>query len=281
MKRQSLTIRWLTLLACLLALPFLVWIPATLGRLAIGANPNPTGMLSIFLQCIYVPIFLASLLLSHMTRYLFFAVAGLVLALVALGLLVAHGRSRVLKQARFYLLIICAISILVFPLAFRYHPAVQASPGIEMHIVNQPGLLEGAVRSCQSHAEVYTEVYVPVGWANDSTLVYQVHTCNPGPLCLHCGHILNWTRGDAPLWAYDLETGRTQRYTMDETSLTRSTCAPQACVVPLLDTEWLFSGRQSSEALFSPDGRWIAFTARHVYGPEDLLIISKGVSAND
>jgi len=28
------------------------------------------------------------------------------------------------------------------------------------------------------------------------------------------------------------------------------------------------------DPVISPDGRWIAFTARHVYGPEDLLIIS-------
>jgi len=274
MKRSTSTSRWLTGLACLLALPFLVWVPAMLGRLAIGTNPNPKGVLSILLQCIYVPIFLASLLLSHMTRFLCFAVAGLALALVALGLFVARERRPIIKQTRFYLLIVCATSILVFPLALRYDPAVQPSPGVEMHIVNQPGLLEGAVRSCQSHAEVYTEVYVPRGWANDSTLVYQVHTCNPGPLCLHCGHILNWTRGDAPLWAYDLETGRTQRYTMDETSLTRNTCSPKVCILPLLDTEWFFSGRQSSEAFISPDGHWIAFTARHGYGPEDLLIIS-------
>ena len=29
------------------------------------------------------------------------------------------------------------------------------------------------------------------------------------------------------------------------------------------------------DPVVSPDGRWVAFTARHVYGPEDLLIISR------
>ena len=31
---------------------------------------------------------------------------------------------------------------------------------------------------------------------------------------------------------------------------------------------------QYKDAFISPDGRWIAFTAEYVYGPEDLLVIS-------
>ena len=279
MKRQTLTIRWLTVLVCLLALPFLTWIPAVLVRLAIGINPNPKGVLNTLLLCLYAPIFLSSLLLSHMARYLLSSVAALVLALIALELLVARERSQVFRRARFYLLIACAMSILAFPLAFRYHPAVEAAPGVEMHIVNQPGLLEGVVRSCQAHAEVYTEVYVPVGWADDHTLVYQVYTCDPGPLRLACGHFLDWAGGDVPLWAYDVETGRRVPYTAGERSLTQDTCGFHDCIKPRLDTQWFFSGRSgSSDGLVSPGGRWIAFTARHVYGPEDLLVISSAKS---
>ena len=275
MKRR-LAIRWLTALACLLALPFLTWIPAALVRLAIAVNPNPKGVLNTLLLCLYAPVFLASLLLSHTARYLLFSIAALVLALAALGLLVTRERGQVWRRARFYLLIACVVSVMAFPLAFRYRPAVEAAQGVEMRIVNQPGLLEGAVRSCQAHAEVYTEVYIPVGWADEHTLVYRVHTCDPGPLRLACGHFSNWASGDAPLWAYDVETGRRAPYTADEGSLTQDTCGFHACIKPRLDTEWFFSGRSgSSDGLVSPDGRWIAFTARHVYGPEDLLIISR------
>ncbi len=34
-----------------------------------------------------------------------------------------------------------------------------------------------------------------------------------------------------------------------------------------------FAGRRSPKSLVSPDGRRIAFTARDVYGPEDLLVV--------
>ena len=276
MKRQTLTIRWLTALACLVALPFLTWIPAALVRLAIGINPNPKGVFNTPLLCLYAPVFFASLLLSHLTRYLVFAIAGLVLTLAALALLLARERGQVFRRARFYLLIACVVSVMAFSLAFRYRPAVEAAPGVEMRIVNQPGLLDGAVRRCQAHAEVYTEVYAPLGWADEHTLVYQAYTCDPGPLHLHCGHFSNWAGGDAPLWAYDVKTGQRAPYTEDETSLTQNTCGFHACIKPRLDTEWFFSGRSgSSDGLISPDGRWIAFTARHVYGPEDLLIISR------
>ena len=281
MKRQTLAIRWLTVLVCLLALPFVTWIPAALVRLVIAVNPNPRGVLSTLLLYLYAPVFLASLLLSHMTRYLLFSVAALVLALLVLALLVARDGGQLCRRARFYLLIACTMSVLAFPLAFRYRPAVEAAPGIEMHIVNESGLLEGAVRSCQASAEVYTEVYVPMGWADEHTLVYGVYTCEPGPLTLQCGHFLDWTGGDVPLWAYDVETRKTVPYTGDESSLTQDTCGLYACIKPRLDTGWFFGGRQSPDGLISPGGHWIAFTARHVYGPEDLLIISKEGNTDD
>lgn len=266
-KRSTTAIRWGAILACLFALPFVTWVPMAILRLVTSMVPNPEGVLNTLLLGLYAPVFFASLLLSLTTRYLFFSVAGLVLSLITLGLLVARDRRQVFRRVRFYLLVMCAASVLAFPVVFHYRPAVEAASGVEMRIVNQPGFLEGAVRSCQASAELQHEAYVPVGWVDDDTLVYRRYSCGPQGFKWDCS-------SDETTWAYDVQTGHTRLYTADEATLTGQTCAPQICVKPYLSTEWFFSGHQSPEALVSPDGQWIAFTARHVYGPEDLLVIS-------
>jgi hypothetical protein len=64
----------------------------------------------------------------------------------------------------------------------------------------------------------------------------------------------------------------------DLDALTRETCAPSVCVLPALAKrepfEQGYHPGQYEDALISPDGRWVAFTAEHIYGPEDLLITS-------
>ena len=60
-------------------------------------------------------------------------------------------------------------------------------------------------------------------------------------------------------------------------ALSREACHPWQCVTPALTEKQPFAlgylPGQYEDALVSPDGRWVAFTAEHVYGPEDLLVI--------
>ncbi len=60
-------------------------------------------------------------------------------------------------------------------------------------------------------------------------------------------------------------------------ALRRQTCSPNRCVTPGLVVQAVPAAglllRSVREPLLSPDGRRVAFTARHVYGPEDLLIL--------
>jgi hypothetical protein len=255
-----------TVLAFLFALPFLTWAPMAIVYLVTRFVPQPEGALNSILLGFYGLFFLASWLLSVTARYLFFSAAALALSLITLGLFAAVARTESLRRPRFYLLAACAVSVLAFPVVARYRPAVEAARGIELRIVNQPGFLEGAVRTCQTLAEVQNETYVPRGWADEHTLLYQQYRCGPQGL--------KWDCGDETPWVYDVETGQAALSLADEPPLFQDTCDPQTCVKPRLATEWLFSGHQSPQAYISPDGRWIAFTARHVYGPEDLLIVS-------
>jgi hypothetical protein len=269
MKQHTPLERWLTLLALLFTLPFLAAIPLmTLLNLIAKFHPEAPLYLILVLD---MPLFFIDLFLSDPTRYLAITLAALLPALAAWVWLIARERGQVWRRGRFYLLTLFLAAILAFPLLMRYQPPVKAAPGVEMHIVEEPGLLAGAIKSCQAAAEIPGCQYEPLGWADAQTLVYR-KWCD--------GHYTRatWQPGSpgVPL-LYDLATGRVGGSLLDSTP-SRETCAPSACVLPALAERKPFEQGyypgEYGDALVSPDGRWVAFTVRYIYGPEDLLVVS-------
>ncbi len=258
-------------LAILFALPFLAAaLLGTLLRLTVTLFPqDPPLALIVALD---LPFFSIATLFSNMTRYLAVSLAALVLTLIALVWPVVRERGQVWRCKRFYLLAVILLAVLAFPLLMRYRPAFKAGPGVEVRVVDRPGLLAGAVKSCQAAAEVRGCQYEPLGWADVQTLVYR----------RWCGGY--YDRGDwhpgtpQPLQAYHLGTDTVSPFDGDPNALWRETCRPMQCVSPALGEKMPFPlgylPGQYQDTLMSPDGRWVAFTAEHVYGPEDLLVIS-------
>jgi len=258
-------------LATLFALPFLVATPlrALLGLTAALFPQAPPLGLVIALD---LPFFSITRLLSDVTRYLAFSLAALLLALIALVWLVVRERGQVWRRKRFYLLAVILLAILAFPLLMRYQPAVKATPGVEMRVVDKPGLLAGVVKSCQTAAEVRECQYEPLGWADAQSLVYR-------QWCGGYYDMSDWRPGHPqPLHAYHLDMDTVSPFDENPNALWCETCHPTQCVSPALTEKQPFPlvylPVQYQDALVSPDGRWVAFTAEHVYGPEDLLVIS-------
>jgi len=258
-------------LATLFALPFLAATPLRilLGLTATLFPQDPPLGLLIALD---LPFFFIAMLLSDVPRYLIFSLAALLLVLAALAWLIARERGRVWRRKRLYLLAIALAAVLAFPLLMRYRPAFKAAPGVEVRIVDKPGLLAGAVKSCQAAAEVRECQYELLGWADAQTLVYR-------QWCGGYYDMSDWRPGDPqPLHAYHLNTDAILPFDGDPDALSRETCRPSQCVSPALGEKQLFPlgylPGQYKDALITPDGRWVAFTAEHVYGPEDLLVIS-------
>ncbi|MDY6877742.1 MAG: hypothetical protein SWK90_16290 [Chloroflexota bacterium] len=267
--------RWqflLTAVAVPLAMPFLAFWPLSLlMRLSYRLFPSISSTPWWFFG-IGIYRFLSTSLLSDMTRYVVLSLATLTLTLAALTWLAAQERRQVWRRGCFYVLLAACASVLIFPLPMRYQPVVKAAPGVELRVVDEPGLLEGVVKSCQAAAEVRECQYEPLGWADAQTLVYRQW----------CGGRYEmdvWHPGDSqPPQAYHLDSGRVSDFHGGLAALSRETCAPAACVRPALAPRRLYEqgyypGRYE-EAVISPDGHWVAFTAEHIYGPEDLLVIS-------
>jgi len=270
MKPYTTLERWLILPAFLFTLPFLVAIPLII-TFKLLAKFHPEAPLYL-IAALDMPLFFITWLLSDSTRYLAITLAALLPALAALVGLIARERGQVWRRGRFYLLTLFLAAILAFPLLMRYQPPVKAAPGVEMRVVEQPGLLDGAVKSCKAGAEVPGCQYEPLGWADAKTLVYR-KWCD--------GHYAGttWQPGSPgePL-LYDLDTGQVGVSLLDSAPF-RETCTHSACVLPALAKRKSFEQGyypgKYGDALVSPDGRWVAFTARHIYGPEDLLVVSK------
>ncbi len=271
----------LTALALLASLPFFVLITAGfLGRLLGGDAFRPVPRLQALFTAIFlfVPYLNAAQVLSQTGRYLAFSRAAVLLGLAALIWLIAAERRRALCRARFWFLLSALASVVGAPFLFRYRPAVDAAPGWVLRLVEAPGLEEGFVRACQAAAEVRGCQYEPLGWADAETLVYR-RWCG-GRFQTDLANVRSeWDPGvpGTPL-AYSVGTGRIVPFEGNLGALRRQTCSPNRCVTPGLVVQagfpppGYFSG-QFGEPLLSPDGRRVAFTARHVYGPEDLLIL--------
>ena len=266
--------RWhfvLTGVAVPLAMPFLTFWPLSLLlRLSYRLFPSSSTPWLFFGIEAY-PLLSASLL-SDVTRYVLLSLAALLPTLVALIWLIARERGQIWRRKRFYLLVVVLVAILAFPLLMRYRPAVQAAHGVEMRVVEQPGLLAGTVKRCQTVAEICECQYEPLGWAAQ-TLVYR-------KWCDGYYDVKGWHPGDPqPPQAYHLDTDAISPFDGDLDTLSRESCPLSRCVSPALAEEQPFPlgylPGQYKTPLVSPDGRWVAFTAEHIYGPEDLLVISR------
>ncbi len=262
----------LVILAVLLALPFwamlLIYPLRALYALRIQAP--------ILEWLLGAPHFFASLLLADLSRYVVISAAALVAAIAAATLLVLHHRSHVWRRPAFYLCLAAVAGVLALPLAAGvYQPAVQTAPGAALRQVERPGWLAGVVKQLQAGAEVRPLVYEPLGWADEQALVYRTWR---GAGYDRTGA---WQDGaPGPAMAYDLVAGASRPWDGALDGLYRTPCPNGACVRPLLTKTYqpadrLYFAGHYAEVLPSPDGRWYAFVAQHVYGPEDLVLVGR------
>lgn len=257
-------------LTTLFTLPFLVTV-LWMGLLWPFVRLLSVGPPSWLLFWAWLPFWGVAWLFSDMTRYLTVSLVALVLTSAVLIWLIVRERDQVWRRKRFYVFLVALVALLAFPFLMRYQPAVEVALDVELRLVERPGLLEGAVRMCQAAMEVRGCQYEPLGWADAQTLVYR-KWCG--------GHytMAGWQPGAPEVsLAYNLDTGTVAPFEGDVDVLLREPCSRSTCVHPGLAKTYPGGGYfpgQYETPLVSPDGHWVAFTAEHVYGPEDLLILS-------
>lgn len=220
------------------------------------------------------PIVFTDMLFSNLWWYLMISLCALLLMLRTLIRLVASHRGGVWRHKRLYLLLLAIVSVLAYPFLNPYQLPAKAIAGVEMELVEPLNLITSAVKRTKERAEVRDCVPEPLGWADSATIVYR-------RWCGGYHHPFDGYQQGIPSapQAYRVDSKETSPFSGDIEQLARTTCAFDDCVRPLL-TEYndLYSPtprypEHFEDAVISPNEQWVAFTAEHIYGPEDLLVI--------
>ncbi len=210
-------------------------------------------------QVLFLYTFASALSFSRFEIYVLVSLLGVV-AVVA-----AWQWSRPNRIVR-GLFLVSLLSILAFPWLFRYQPALVAAPGYAMRLPTQPGWLDGVVKSHQAVAEVQPCAYTLLGWSNDAVLYYQAACKTTTPQTW----VIAPDREASPRLVDSAPPGlSTERAPTSILDWVRAEGVRPASAEPDVRRVHLREG-----SLMSPDGRWVALIARHVYGPEDVVLVS-------
>lgn len=156
------------------------------------------------------------------------------------------------------LLIIFAVSVL------RYQPALSAAPGYEMKFVTEPNLWNNPVRVWQRITEQRPCEYQILGWSPDNQLYYKAA----------CGT-------QTQVWAY--APNRLYNPAASVPSQLNQETVSKGQVLDMVRADGVrpieYESRTrplylKSEGYVSPNGRWIAIVTQHIYGPQDIVVLT-------
>jgi hypothetical protein len=240
-----------------------VFVPVYILAIASTCVPPslmPSGMTDILAALLSVPFYWANMVFfSSTTIYLLTSIASFALGVVAL----IWGRPG--RLARMASLAMMSL-VITFPLVCRYAPPVSAAPGYTMYVVTQPGVLEGIVKMSQVTTEKRPCEYRLLGWDGKSRFYYQA-TCGT--------QVQFWRYGMTPAL-------RNEQVSEVPADLAQRALSKQA-VLEMVRADSVRPAKYESatrplyvrsEGYVSPNGRWTAVVTRHIYGPEDIVILA-------
>ena len=221
------------------------------------STPGHTRDESLLLW-VYWLLFPGDLLFTRLWLYLALSVLGLILVLAAW----AKSRAGWLGRAA---LVIGLLAIVALPLVYRYEPAVRVAPEYEAQVITQPGRLAGVVKRMQTGAEVRACEYELLGWSASQGALYGKEACGE--------RVRLWTyrpASDERLHEVQTLPADIVQETIARTELegVRSTIHQDASLRLAVQ----------QPILVSPGGAWHALVARHIYGPEDVIVIATNPS---
>ena len=129
-----------------------------------------------------------------------------------------------------------------------------------MRVPTEPGAVAGVVKATQTGAEVRRCEYELLGWSRSEGAIYGEEVCG--------GRKLNWV-----YWPLSDHYERAVPVVADE--LMREEVSELTGVHSVHSLDSVVRG----PVLRSPEGWWNAFIPRHIYGPEDVVVVSASVMA--
>ena len=188
-----------------------------------------------------------------------FAQPGVYWIASGLGLLLVVAALVFAKPGRLAVAALAAIALAIVGGAVfsRYEPAVEARPGVTMRVPTKPGWWASAAKSFRVGAEIRRCDYALEGWDRSGGLLY-VETCGT--------HQRRWRYAPAD------DTLAPSAAVADVSA--EQVDRPTDRIAAAIPGDLSLSFTVRTPVLRSPDGAWDAFVARHVYGPEDVVVVA-------
>lgn len=187
-------------------------------------------------------------LFTYLGIYTGLSVLGLVLVLIGM----TWGRPGWMGRIA---LVGGLLAILALPAAYEYTPAVSVEPGYVMRVPTDPGALAGVVKATQTGAEVRRCEYELLGWSRSEGALYGKEVCGE--------RRLNWV-----YWPMS------DHYERAVSTVPEDLVRQDAVELVGVHSVYTLDLVVREPVLTSPDGWWYAFIARHIYGPEDVVVVS-------
>jgi hypothetical protein len=156
------------------------------------------------------------------------------------------------------LLIIFAVSVL------HYRPALSAAPGYEMRFVTEPNLWGNPVRAWQRITEQRPCEYQMLGWSPDNQLYYQAACGTQTRAWAYAPNRLHNPAASVPSQLNQEAVSKGQVLDLVRADGVRP-IEYESVTRPLL---------LKSEGYVSPDGCWIAIVTQHIYGLQDIVVLT-------
>jgi hypothetical protein len=254
--------RTVTILTSLLSIPFLSFYWMTSAQLiadAVRASSNHIWLTPLSIA-LYLPFAAAAtFVFGNLYAYILVSIAGIGMACVGL----IWGRPNWLL--RIWLLLVI-LGIVVFPFVLRYRPALTSAPGYEMQVVTDPGFFGGIVKASQNLVEHTPCDYQLIGWSSDNQLYYEAM----------CG-----TR--AQVWRYSPTQPSRHTQISSRPKELGGYEMPKERLLEMVRADGVRPREYESVArpillgssgLVSPDGHWVALVTQHVYGTQDVIVLT-------
>jgi len=152
------------------------------------------------------------------------------------------------------------VAILALPAVYRYQPVVNAESGYVMRVATEPGVMAGVVKVTQVRAEVRRCEYELLGWSQSEGALYGEEVCG----------------GRKYIWVY---WPMSDHYDRAVSTIPDDLMREEVIELVGVQSAYSLNTVIRGPVLRSPEGWWNAFVARHIYGPEDVVVVSASVMA--
>ena len=196
------------------------------------------------------------------------AAIGQFLVLTVIVAFRAYTQKRLTRRKWVAILVVELIVVAALFQFLKYEPGLIAAPGYALHNITEPGWLSGPFKTIHTAIEQTPCTYTLLGWQEDETLVYKAD-------CARTSQI----------WRYEIAADKSEEISTAPldlfTNAVPSTSIIEGVLANVYPRELATVSREVfivDDAFPSPNGRFTALISRHIYGPQDILLLTPPVS---